>query len=464
MISLHNVSFSFRQVCVFENLSLKLEASTSYLITGANGSGKTTLLKVIGGTLTPTKGNVKYDSLNDALDWNVKYEWRKNHIHYLPVQSIHDLISSHELFYQQRYYAIESTEIPTVRNYLGSLVEKLESLELPHSFQIESLFNIELTRLSNGQVKKVVILKRLLAAIPSVLLLDYPFEGLDAASRKELRDFLDHLVVVHRIQLIVADHEHPELPISLKKKITLHDSQISIDNLLVPSKELTQFSSSISTSNDNQELVVEMRNVKIQYGSKVILENLDWKIQQGERWALTGRNGSGKTTLFSLIYADHPMAYSEKVFLFGKRRGSGESIWDIKNRISYLGPEQIHFLDYFNLQLTVKEYLERTKASQENIERIIDQFHATQLLAKPLKHLSNGQMQLVLLINLFLSQKELLLLDEPFQFLDPATKSRVNEYLLSHLDPSATLVLITHYESDVEKWTRHKLVLPHHVD
>jgi molybdate transport system ATP-binding protein len=62
-------------------------------------------------------------------------------------------------------------------------------------------------------------------------------------------------------------------------------------------------------------------------------------------------------------------------------------------------------------------------------------------------------------MSLFLSQKELLLLDEPFQFLDLQTKSRVNEYLLLHLDKFTTLVLITHYESDVEKWTHQKLDL-----
>ncbi|MDZ7647358.1 MAG: ATP-binding cassette domain-containing protein [Cytophagales bacterium] len=80
-------------------------------------------------------------------------------------------------------------------------------------------------------------------------------------------------------------------------------------------------------------------------------------MNRGERWALTGPNGSGKTTLFSLIYADHPMAYSEQVYLFDKRRGTGESIWDVKRRISYLEPEQVHFLDATTSLLTVYEFL-----------------------------------------------------------------------------------------------------------
>jgi molybdate transport system ATP-binding protein len=84
-------------------------------------------------------------------------------------------------------------------------------------------------------------------------------------------------------------------------------------------------------------------------------------------------------------------------------------------------------------------------------------------MSKQLKQLSNGQMQLALLLGLFLSQKELILLDEPFQFLDPLTKSRVNNYVLSHLNESTTLVLITHYEKDIDRWAHHRLHLDHRM-
>jgi molybdate transport system ATP-binding protein len=461
MISLSDISFSYPKNAAFNHFDLKLERDTHYLLTGLNGEGKTTLLKLLSGMLAPVNGKVKYELLDESLDWDAKYEWRKKNIHYLPVQSIHDLVSQHELFYQQRYYNIEAVEIPTVRSFLGAHSQAIDALQLPDSFQLESLFDVEITRLSNGQVKKVLILKKILESIPLVLILDYPFEGLDAASRRELRDFLDHLATSFQIQLIIADQEHAELPQVLSKKITLSEAKATITNLSIPSSTKTDHVSAAQESNSS-EPVVEMQQVKIQYDDKVILENLNWKIFRGERWALTGRNGSGKTTLFSLIYADHPMAYSEKVSLFGKRRGTGESIWDIKKRISYLGPEQIHFLDHFALQLTVLEYLQRTHAAEEKITTITKHFGIEDWNAKALKTLSNGQLQLVLLISLFLSQKELLLLDEPFQFLDPPTKKKITDYLLSHLDANTTLVLITHYETDVEKWTQHKLDLNHH--
>jgi molybdate transport system ATP-binding protein len=64
-----------------------------------------------------------------------------------------------------------------------------------------------------------------------------------------------------------------------------------------------------------------------------------WEILTGQYGAIVGPNGSGKTTLLSLTAGDHPQAYANEIYLFGKRRGSGESIWDIKARIGVISSE-----------------------------------------------------------------------------------------------------------------------------
>ncbi len=460
MIWLNNIHLSIQGKSLFNELNLVFENDTNYLIDGKNGSGKTILLKLLAGNILPSAGAISYDFIDSSLDWQTKFELRKRYIHYIPVQAIHDLIDNHDMFYQQRYYTIEHTEAVTVRDFLGGRMVEFKRLQLPHSFQINQLLDLELSRLSNGQVKKVVILKRLLDSMPRVLLLDYPFEGLDARSRSELRDFLDHISQVYHIQLIIADHAHPELPTSLSKRILLSETIVSVSDFKQPrdSEWITPtFSPSLAIK--NAEPIVEMQDVTIAYDHHVIVDRLSWRVNRGERWALTGRNGSGKTTLFSLIYADHPMAYSQKVFLFGKRRGTGESIWDIKKRISYLGPELLHFLDYPTRQFTVLSYLRMNKPSAEQLEQLITFFEIHEILEKQLHQLSHGQLQVILLCSLFLSQKELLLLDEPFQFLDPIQKKRVGEYLHSHLNTSITLILITHYEGDVALWTHQRLDL-----
>ena len=90
--------------------------------------------------------------------------------------------------------------------------------------------------------------------------------------------------------------------------------------------------------------VVEMHACTVRYGSRTLLESVDWRIMPGERWVLSGPNGSGKSTLLSLICADGPQAYSNDISIFGRRRGTGEVIWEVKRRIGYISPEmQLYF-------------------------------------------------------------------------------------------------------------------------
>lgn len=459
MIQLSNVFVSIGGHSVFQGLNFSLEPGVSYLVDGKNGSGKTTFLKLLAGKIQPKSGSIKYAFIDDTLTWDEKYALRRKFIHFIPCRAIHELIPKQEFFYQQRYYTIEENLFPTtVRNYLGEHLTDLKQLQLP-SFKIQHLLDIDLTRLSNGQVKKIIIIRQLLEGIPKVLLLDYPFEGLDAQSRTDLSQFLDHLADTHHIQLMIADHEHAQLPRAITDRIRLHTTGVQLT-------ERTSSAILVNKSYENNTVlkkegaaVVDMREVTIQYGDRVIINKLNWMIRSGDRWALTGPNGSGKTTLFSMIYADHPMAYSQQVFLFGKRRGSGESIWDIKKRISYLGPEQLHFLDHATGQLTVREYLDKIKPATEKSEQIIQQFTITTPLLRRMQELSHGELQLILLIGLFLNPKELILLDEPFQYLDPQQKDSVTAYLHSFLEPHTTLVLITHYEDDVKQWTHLRLRL-----
>lgn len=456
MIQLRSVTVQITDSFFWNNLNITFEDHANYFIHGGNGCGKTTLLKLLAGQQRLKSGAVHYSFIPEGGDWDERYQQRRQLVHFIPTHALHEVIRSHEFFYQQRYYTIEG-ESQKVNEYLGERVSKLSEMRFPESFSISHLLDLEMTRLSNGQIKKIIILKQLLEFIPKVLLLDYPFEGLDADSRVELSEFLDHLSDEHGVQLIVADHDDPLLLKSVSKVVKLDGSSIIVtDRKESISKTFEELVSSANQSNVTEALV-EMRDVTIRYGDKVIIDKLNWTIRKGERWALTGKNGSGKTTLFSLIFADHPMAYSEQVFLFGKRRGSGESIWDIKRRISYLGPEQLHFLDNVTERLTVDEYLKTSNST--TLEGIVDHFSIRDFLERKLNELSNGELQLILLIRLFVSKKEILLLDEPFQFLDTRRKEQVMWYLESVLDGEATLVLITHYEEDVRRWTRLRMRL-----
>jgi molybdate transport system ATP-binding protein len=453
VITVRDVTIVKSGKTLFQDFNWQINPEENWIIRGKNGSGKTSLLELLAGILSPTEGEVNYSFIT-ANSWEERYHKRKEYIHYLSSDAALSQVNPHELFYQQRYYSLGDEWIPAVKELLGEeVVRKINRFNFPASLSINHLLDLKVTRLSNGQSKKVMILKNLAQQIPKMLILDYPLEGLDRQSRKELRDFLDFLSRKHSVQLIITDHDE-ELPSAINHELVLDNFKIvSTSSRKAPQKtfaitkrEVTPFTKGIP--------IVEMKNVSIRYGEATIIKNLNWVIHCGERWAITGKNGSGKTTLFSLIFADHPLAYSESVYLFGQRRGSGESIWDIKNRVSYLGPEQMTFLNTKNVLLSGEEFIlsQNKNVTAEKLNELTDYFTIHHFINRPLRSLSSGQLQIILIVNCLSSQKELILLDEPFRFLDPQQKERVNTYLLSHLNESVTSVIITHDERDITFW------------
>lgn len=460
MIELKNAAVVKNGKTLFKDFNFTVQKGEHWVVQGRNGTGKTTLLQLLAGTITPTSGYVTH-SFVTGNDWDTRYRQRQEKIHFIPTHWIQAFLSGlGDVFYQQRYYSVEDIQIPRVSDVFGEDMEALQRIAFSNNFDIHQLLDLHITRLSNGQLKKVIILRQLVKNIPELLILDYPFDGLDADSRKDLSNFIDDIATRFKIQIILTDHGYT-LPSVVNRRLVLND--FAIEKIDIPERKPSgQPVSPHSTENvkANGQPVVEMQDVTIAYGGKKVIENLNWRINKGERWALTGKNGSGKTTLFSLIYADHPMAYSQKVFLFGKRRGSGESIWDIKNRINYMGPEQIHFLDEQTRTFSGRQYIAQyNNKKNDHLNDLINFFDAAPYIDLPVRHLSSGQLQMLLLIRFFLDDKELLLLDEPFQFLDPLNHEKVTTYLNHFLDENVTLVLITHDEKDVSRWTQLRKVI-----
>jgi molybdate transport system ATP-binding protein len=177
-------------------------------------------LEALAGILHLSKGVIEYDFIASET-WDERYAERREKITYVPADALHTFLNGrHELFYQQRYYGLGDEKIPTVREVLGDSLKRLYDLNIPSSLSIVPLLDLEVTRLSNGQLKKVLLIKSFLKGMPNLLLLDYPFEGLDHESREDLCKIIDFISANHRVQIVLVDH-HEHLPSVINRKLTL---------------------------------------------------------------------------------------------------------------------------------------------------------------------------------------------------------------------------------------------------
>lgn len=205
--------------------------------------------------------------------------------------------------------------------------------------------------------------------------------------------------------------------------------------------------------------MVVMRDVRVRYGDIEVLDGITWTVRYGEKWMVKGANGSGKTTLLSLIAGDNPQAYSNSVTLFGTRRGSGESIWDIKKRIGLVSSEfQLRYQkDMTVLDVVLSGFFDSVglfrKPSPSQVRTATDWISALGFDLKSthlFTHLSFGEQKLVLIARAMVKSPELLILDEPCQGLDPVNR-RMVLHLIRTLGqiPETTLIYVTHHSDEI---------------
>src|SRR5699024_559979 len=208
--------------------------------------------------------------------------------------------------------------------------------------------------LSNGETRRLMIAEALLKQ-PLLLLMDNPFIGLDKETRPVLRTLLQE--IKERGTTVVMATSAREIPETTTGVLYLENrsvvfkgsreefenSDIGIENPAdswEPNQELlNRIYKRSPLQQSNFEYAVQLRNVNVRSGGKSILKDIDWEVKKGEKWALIGHNGAGKSTLLSLLNGDHPQAYANDIRLFDRKKGSGESIWELKRRIGYMSPE-----------------------------------------------------------------------------------------------------------------------------
>lgn len=438
-------------------LDWEIREGEQWAVVGPNGSGKTLLADLLQGRHALKEGTVE-----TGFEGN-----RSDLVKSIAFKDIYSLADCRNSYYQQRWHATETDEMPTVEASLGALAGNPQAKEMLELFGIEDLLPKRLIFLSSGELRKFLIVRVLLTG-PRILILDNPFIGLDASSRKLLVDMLERMASFRRVQVVLLLSNPRDIPAMITHVLPVYGRTCfpSMSGECFLKDGLLQqklFSFAVMPGDFSlpqkkasaHEVTFRMEKVCIRYGSRTILKDLDWEVKNGEKWALSGPNGSGKSTLLSLIYADNPQSYANSLYLFDRKRGTGESIWEIKQRIGYVSPEmhlyymqnvpawQIVGSGFFD---SVGLYRTCNEAQRAVAETWMHRFGIETLKDRLFLTLSSGEQRLVLLARAFVKDPDLIILDEPLHGLDVSNKKRVVRIIESFCTrPGKTLIYVTHY-------------------
>lgn len=452
-----HLSASYGPHEVLKDISFEISAGDCLAIVGPMGSGKTTLAKALSGRLF-RKGEVWFHGSF------VLYVEQQHHFK--------NRSNISEFYLQQRFNSADSEDSYTVREELG----ELDVVDYVTMFKLDGLLDKPLLQLSNGENKRLQIVKAL-GQRPDWLLLDNPYLGLDVAGRAVLSAGLSQLHAQGiRFILFLSGGDMPEFVnrvYSLRTDIAVNPrlkSGVIKDSLisrLQPGEENNN--PGLQPGDLEDSPIVSLRNVTIRYGSKTILDQFSWTIHRGERWVLKGPNGAGKSTLLSLITADNPQSYAQDITLFGRKRGTGESIWDIKRNIGYVSPEMhLYFKEtgtsfavvasglFDLLGVTRKVNVQQTG----QVDACLAMFGLGYLRDRHFHTLSTGEQKMILIARAFVKNPPLLILDEPCQGLDQEQVQRVKDVIDQMASSSdMTLIFVSHYAEDVPSCVKFSMAL-----
>lgn len=447
-------------------INLHIGKGEHIAIVGPNGGGKGLLVDTITGRYPLLMNEVAYDfspSESEMVCDNVKYITFRD--------SYGD--SDATYYYQQRWNTHDIDETPIVRDLLPACADGELKDALYDLFGVEAMLDKHIILLSSGELRKFQLTRTLLSG-PRVLIMDNPFIGLDAKTRDLLHVLLRRLTEMTRLQVILVLSKTDDIPEFITHVIPVEDrtcgDKISLQEYLhqrreVPAHVLPEekreriLNLPYGENLYHAEHIVDLNKVSIRYGDRTILKDLDWTVRCGEKWALSGDNGSGKSTLLSLVCADNPQSYACDIALFGRKRGSGESIWEIKKHIGYVSPE-MHRAYLKNLPAidivasglhdSIGLYRKMQEKDRAVCEWWMDIFGIADLKDRNFLQLSSGEQRMVLLARAFVKDPELLILDEPLHGLDMWNRRLVKDVIEAFCErKDKTMIMVTHYREEL---------------
>lgn len=516
-IHLNNALGRMPQTRMAQPVTFNLEDGEHIAVMGPNGGGKSALVDLLTGKNLLMQGSLEY-SFGSAYGNIVQLTFE-------------DALGTVEkpYYFQQRFNSQDREESPLVSTVLKRALasgnvsatglsadearaaghgltedearaagseDDTEFLRNPllDTFMMRPLLQKRMVLLSSGEMRRYQLFKYLIKK-PKVLIVDNPFIGLDAPMRDQLDQFFQSLVNSGEVQIIMILSMLDSVPTYMTHVVKVHDMivepKITRDEYLADwaqkqNNKRTQEQNNIvsqildlpvkpmanlTIDGSETDEIISIRNLSLQLPDtdRVLYGGLNWTVRRGEHWALQGRNGAGKSTLLSLICADHPAAYACDISLFGRKRGTGESIWEIKKHIGFVSPE-FHRAYKQNrpaieivasgLHDSVGLYKRPAPDQMDTCLFWMKVFGIEELKDRMFLTLSSGEQRLCLLARAFVKDPALLILDEPLHGLDTYRRDLVRNVIQTFCQRlDKTLIMVTHYVNELPKMELQKMVL-----
>jgi len=442
-----------------EGITLEIGAGEQWALVGANGSGKSSLGRLLCNALPVISGNCRVPARSA----------------FVAFEKVDEILEIERYNDDSDFLGYVTEGTPVTKFILsGTAADEAQLADLAQQLGFTAILERGLKFLSTGEMRKVLICKALLQE-PELLVLDEPFDGLDQHSCAALRNLITRCIE-HGIRVILLLNRFSEILPGTTHIAYVKDCGIfrsgSKDEML-NSEPLRRFHAfhytlpdalpEIDSGHSAPRLpaevpLIEMKDAVVTYGEKRVLNRVNWTVKSGEHWKISGPNGSGKSTLLSLVSGDNSQAYANDISLFGRKRGTGETVWDIKKRIGLVSTS---LQQEYRVGATVKVvvisgffdsigmYAQYSPRQQEIAHEWLELLHMEKRSGDSFRDLSYGEQRLVLLARAMVKQPDLLILDEPCQGLDDVNREMVLK-LVDHLGRTGNtqILYVTHHPED----------------
>lgn len=459
-IHFDDLTVNFDDRFQLDHINWQIAPQQHWVITGANGAGKSALAVVLAGA-----GNVVSGKINGV----------PSRVGLVSFETQAELIEAERKKDDADIMDIISEGTPVYEIVFKDCLDPDMANELIEKFGLTQLLDRSFRKLSTGESRKVMLIRALVSQ-PNLLVLDEPFDGLDTNSLAMLQEHLQTLIkTVPMVMVLNRFDEFPEFIThiayvdqgQLKLKVSRNDTtafdelykllHIKTTDLSVPTADPN---TAIPALNSDEPLV-RLTKLTIKYDDNKIIDELNWTIEPNQHWQLSGPNGSGKTGLLSIITGDHPQCYVNDIFVFGFKRGSGESIWQIKQFIGYVsnalqweykgttGLRNVILSGFHDSIGLYTRCTDRQKAiANEWLELLGMSDRGDEIFGK----LSYGEQRLLLIARAMVKHPPLLILDEPCLGLDDMNRQMVMA-LIEKICASTeiSVIYVNHHPEDKVK-------------